>query len=143
MASTAPAAKGTRTRTPSPFTPQTRVTVSTHNDIDGSEANTSALGELLKESFEGSGFAVRLVSRIRKNRKTKSGQTGTASGPSSLMVYVAPSGFKFATVAERGVRLDSETAKLLRSVAEKMGLDPNDPASIVAVAKALAQKANA
>jgi hypothetical protein len=142
MAATAPSTK--RTRTPSPFTPQTRITVSTHSDVDASEANTSTLGELLQESFQGSGFSVRLVSRIRKARKSrKTGLTGTASGPSSLMVYVAPEGYKFATQAERGVRLDSETAKLLRSVAEKMGLDPNDPASIVAVAKALATKANA
>lgn len=137
--------KAKRTRTPSPFTPRTRVTVSVHNDgVDTDTGNTTSLGEALTELFTSQGYAVRLVSRVRKARKSpKTGLTGTPKGPSTLMVYVAPSGYKFAATVERGVRLDSETAKLLRAVAEKMGLDPNDPASLSAVAKALATKANA
>jgi hypothetical protein len=115
------------------------VTVAVHADLDGSIANTSALAEMLTEAF--GPLSVRAVSRTR-TAKGKAPKVDAAKGPASLMVYVAPEGYKYAAAAERGVRLDSETANLLRGVAESMGLDPNDPASIVAVAKALAQKAS-
>ena len=59
------------------------------------------------------------------------------------MVYVAPQGFEFpsATAAKGGVRLDKDTADMLRGIAAAMGLDPSKPESIMAVAKALAAKA--
>lgn len=148
---TTPATNGTATaaktprkpRTPSPFTPKTRVTIAVHNDVTTDAADTTKLSETLTSAFESAGLAVRIVSRTRKPRKsTKTGKVAAKStGPSTMMVYLADKDFKFATTAERGVRLDSDTAKLLRQVAETMGLDPNDPASIVAVAKALAVKA--
>lgn len=144
MATTEAAVKTRKSRTPSPFTPKTRVTVSVHNAVATDSASTTAISEALRELFTTDGLSVRIVSRVRKARKSrKTGIVGTVSGPSSVMVYVAAADYKFATAAERGVRLDSETAKLLRMVAEKMGLDPNDPASISAVARALAQKASA
>jgi len=141
MATTTAAKAPRKARTPSAFHPTTRVTVSVHADVDSNIANTTALSEIFTDAFSESGYSIRLVSRVRKARKSrKTGLVGTASGPSSLMVYLAPEGFKFATTAERGVRLDADTAKLLRMVAEKMGLDPNDPASLGAVAVALAQR---
>ena len=124
-----------RTRQPSPFTPQVKVTVSTHENVGGTSATTAELGSSLESYFKSKGFATRAVSRSRKG-----------SGPNtipSLMIYVAPQGHVWtATPSERGVRLDAETAKLLRGVAESMGLDANDPQSIIAVAKALATKAS-
>ena len=128
-------AKVTRNRKPSLFAPAHRVTLAYHADVA-----PKTLTELTEE-FEVAyaPLAVRVVSHTRAR---KAGSKA-AAGPTAVMVYVAPEGYKFAATGERGVRLDSETANLLRAVAQSMGLDPNDSASIVAVAKALATKAQA
>lgn len=135
---TATTAKATRNRKPSPFAPVTRVTFAVHGDVDNAGFLPTALGTMLSETF--GEYSVRTVSRTRT---AKGGKAKAASGPASLMVYIAPEGYKYAATTERGIRLDSETANLLRGVAESMGLDPNDSASIIAVAKALAAKATA
>lgn len=137
MATIAAAAKVTRTRKPSSFAPRVKVTLNVHSESTA-DVTTTSLGASLKAFYEAQGAAVRVVSRSRKSATGK-----PSAGPSNLMVYIAPAGHTFAAVAERGVRLDSETAKMLRAFAEKMGLDPNDPASITAVARALVSKANA
>lgn len=134
MADTATKAKVTRNRAPSPFAPKLKVTISAHAETTP-DASAQSIGELFATTF-GDSYSVRTVSR---SRISKSGKAAT--GPASLMVYIAPKGYEFAKTGERGVRLDSETANLLRAVAAQMGLDPNDSASIVAVAKALAHKA--
>ena len=123
-----------RVRQPSPFRPTVKVTVSVHKSTDDFHGTAPELSYILTEAL-GSAYAVRTISRTRKVAG------GKAAGPTSLMVYVAPRGFEFAKTGERGVRLDAETANLLRDIASQMGLDPNDSASIVAIAKALAQKA--
>lgn len=133
-----------KTRTPSPFKPAARVTISLHHDVhQDALMGISDVPTTVADDFGQRGFATRIVTRERKPRKSrKTGQLLPPSGPWPVMIYVAPEGFEFTHAVERGVRLDSETARLLRSVAERMGLDPNDPASISAVAKALAQKAS-
>lgn len=137
-------AKATRNRKPSPFTPAVKVTISVHNDATGVDVTSTALETMLNETY-GEGHVTRTVSGRTRTVKAKPGKVVKTkpAGPVSVMYYIAPEGYKFAAATERGVRLDSDTAKLLRAVAEKMGLDPNDPASIGAVAKALAQKATA
>lgn len=131
---TAAGDKATRTRAASPFKATVKATIAVHNESDA-DATVAAIGQVLSDHF-GTGYAVRTVSR---SRATKSGKP--SAGPASLMVYIAPTGYEFPKAGERGVRLDADTANLLRGIASRMGLDPNDPASIVAVAKALAAKA--
>lgn len=131
---TATAPKAKRNRKPSAFSPKIRVTLSSHAEVGN--LSVTEVGQALTDYF--SDFAVRTVSRTRKARKA-----GSTGGPANLMVYIAPAGFTWAAAAERGVRLDAETAGLLRQIAETAGLDPNDPAAIVQVAKMLAQKATA
>ena len=130
MATAETATKARAARKPSPFTPTVKVTVTVHSSIDPLEAGVSIVGDIFEKVY-GPSFAVRAVSRSRGD---------SHEGPPSLMVYLAPKGYEFPKSTERGVRLDAETANLLRGIASSMGLDPNDSASIVAVAKALALK---
>lgn len=123
-----------RVRQPSPFRPAIKVTVSVHKSTENFHGTAPELSAIISSAL-GSEYAVRTISR------TRNVPGGKAAGPASLMVYVAPRGFEFAKTGERGVRLDAETASILRDIAAQMGLDPNDSASIIAVAKALAQKA--
>jgi hypothetical protein len=123
------------TRQPSPFHDIARVTVKVHDAavIDVAD-DPQTLGQVLAE-YLGEGLAVRVVHRAKANTK------GT-SAPSAS-VYIAPAGYAFTAQrkAGGGVRLDADTAEMLRGLASDMGLDPNDSASIVAVARALARKA--
>lgn len=142
MATATAPAEGTRKRTPSPFTPSIRATISVHTKANGA-ASVDAIGQDLQSLFSDD-YAVRIVTRARKSGISKrTGLPFTGKGPASVMVYVAPKGYVFPSQTSRGVRLDVETADLLRKVASSMGLDPNDSASIIAVAKALAEKASA
>ena len=127
---TADKPKQTRNRKPSAFSPRVRVTISTHADV--TDVTATEAQEAITKAF-GEKYAVRAVSRTRK---TKTGKP--SAGPANVMVYIAPQGFTFAASAERGVRLDAETANLLREAAAKLGVDANDPAGLIAVAKALA-----
>lgn len=128
--------KARRNRKASQFRSAVKATVSIHKDAD-IFASPAEVGDVLATHF-GESFAVRVVSR---SRTTKSGMP--SASPASVMVYIAPLGYEFAATKERGVRLDAETAGILRTLAAGMGLDPNDSASILAVAKALAAKATA
>ncbi len=121
-----------RTRKPSPFKPTARITVSIHGSAAEAQNNGELIAADLAASYEG--FATRVVHRTREG-------AGKDSIP-SYMVYVAPQGYEFATATagKGGVRLDKDTADLLRTVAASMGLDPTDSASIAKVAKALAAK---
>lgn len=122
-------------RQPSPFEATTKVTVLVHKDCEALDASVTSLSSLFNAEYSDA-YAVRSVHRTRA--------MGGPDKVPSLSVYIAPKGYEFAKQAEaRGVRLDSSVADLLRAVASKMGLDPSDPASINAVAKALASKANA
>ena len=122
------------TRQPSAFHPTVKVTVLAHGSVNASDASLAYIQDVLTGAYT-SEYAVRAVHRTRA--------AGGANKVPSLSVYLAPLGYEFAKVAERGVRLPSDVADLLRSVAASMGLDPNDSASLVAVAKALASKASA
>jgi hypothetical protein len=108
--STKPAVK--RTRKPTPFNPSLRVTVSVHKEADFS---TASVADTLGRAIEKAGFAVRVNQRARRK-----GSSGV--GPQSAMVYVAPQGYEFASEKERGVRLNAETANLLRPIAEAAGI---------------------
>ena len=123
------------TRQPSAFHPTVRCTVLVHSSVDSPVTGSlNAIKDLFEQEY-GDAYAVRAVSRTRNTGKAH-------TGPATLAVYIAPQGYEFAKASvERGVRLDADTANLLRSVAAKMGLDPSDPASIMAVAQALAKKA--
>lgn len=134
MTATAPAAT-TRTRTASPFHPILKVTISRHEDATQASATPDEIGKVLAAAFPG--YSCKAVSR---SRAAAAGSVKKA-GPASLMLYVAPAGHTFAKTAERGVRLDAETANLLRTIAADAGFDPSDSASLLAVAKALASKA--
>src|SRR5450830_1439075 len=130
MAATA-TVKTRAARTPSQFKPTCKVTVLVHGSASAPDATVTGIATLFEQSF--SGLAVRAVHRTRA--------AGGAGKVPSLSVYLAPLGYEFAKVAERGVRLPSDIADMLRGIASSMGLDPNDSASLVAVAKALATKA--
>ena len=125
----------TRTRTPSPFANVANVSVHLHSAVAES-IDPAALATTLSEAFAAKGYAVNVTGgRTRSNAKVH--------GAPKSALHIAPADWKFAAPAkDRGVRLDSETAALLRTIAVSMGLDPNDNASIVAVAKALAAKAS-
>ncbi len=122
------------TRQPSAFHPTVKVTVLAHGSIDPSAATLAYIQDVITAPYVGN-LAVRAVHRTRA--------AGGANKVPSLSVYLAPLGYEFAKVAERGVRLPSDIADMLRGIAASMGLDPNDSASLVAVAKALATKASA
>ncbi len=130
MAATA-TVKTRATRTPSQFKANVKVTILTHASI-ASVDGVAEVAKLFEDTYSGT-CAVRAVHRTRA--------AGGADKVPSLSVYLAPLGYEFAKVAERGVRLPSDIADMLRGIASSMGLDPNDSASIVAVAKALATKA--
>ena len=85
-------AKSTRNRQPSPFEPTVKVTVSLHKSTDA-DPSPLAIGEAIAGWMAGPDqtYATRVVSRSR----VKS-DGSHASGPASVMVYVAPKGYEFA-----------------------------------------------
>jgi hypothetical protein len=125
-------AKKKRTRKPSAFKPQARVTVSIHADA-GTDWASDFAANTIADSLSDK-YATRVVHRTREGAKE--------DGIPSYMVYVAPQGFEFATATQGkgGVRLDKDTADALRAIAASMGLDPSDSESIKKVAQALAAK---
>ncbi len=136
---TTTAPKVRRHRTPSAFRPTARITVNVHSDLDVADT-AKTFAELLATDFPM--YATRVVARERHPRKSrKTGATVTPTGPASATLYIAPEGYTFKSApANRGVRLDADTANALRAIAAQLGLDPTDPAAINAVAKKLVEK---
>ena len=131
MAATATTTKTRAARQPSAFHPTVKVTVLSHGSIIA--PTVTEVSDILSSAYPT--LVVRAIHRTRA--------AGGVNKVPALSVYLAPLGYEFAKVAERGVRLPSDIADMLRGIASSMGLDPNDSASLVAVAKALATKASA
>lgn len=125
---------GRRNRTPSPFKSQSRVTISVHSDIaDDVDATSATTSTQLAQYFKSLGYDTRLVSRKRADAKTP--------GIPSAMLYVAAKGYEFPETAERGIRLDSETANEIKSAAATLGIDVNDKDALIKMLRSLAQTA--
>ena len=120
-------------KAPSAFSDITRVTLKVHHTVSTSAFTPEAVERALREQLP-AGLAYRFVSRSKS--------ATSHNGPRSLAVYVAPAGFAFPTARKAsGARLDAETAEAFRALAAAAGLDPNDPASILTVARTLASRA--
>lgn len=113
MAETATAkAKVRRNRKPSAFKPVFRVTLSLHGQVAANDVSNPAS---VLQSYFGKDYAVRVSQRARR-------KGAKVIGPQAAMVYLAPKGYEFAVEKERGMRLDADTANLLRPIAEAAGI---------------------
>ena len=128
-----------RNRAPSPFHSQSKVTISVHEDLTdeaglyGDEFQLNAVSTFLANHFNELGFATRLVSRKRAEAKVP--------GIPGAMLYIAAKGYEFPASAERGIRLDSETANEIKEAAAVLGIDVNDKDALIKMLRSLAAAA--
>ena len=125
-----------RNRAPSPFHSQSKVTISVHEDLSDDIAGTFDLhtvSTLLANHFAELGYGTRLVSRKRAEAKVP--------GIPGAMLYIAAKDYEFPATAERGIRLDSETANEVKAAAAALGIDVNDKDALIKMLRSLAQAA--
>ena len=126
-----------RNRAPSPFEPGAILSISVHTDLSDEENEETYLTvdpvELMRVvQAQFSDYATRITTRRRE---------GAVDPIPSARLYIAPQGFEFPTETEKGVRVDSETANLIKSAMKNLGLDADDKESRDKFLKALLSKA--